>query len=246
MKITALIKNPFKTANLVWRRVFPFGIKPKDQEAYRIGSWSYGNIKREPITKIFPDIKQTNIKLLNTFQREIGTSLDPTECLILCAITKHLNPKNILEIGTYDGNTALNLAANSPEDSTITTVDLPKDYNQKLDAPDIMTNITDRNIVASQYKNTKYENKIKQIFCDSAKLDYNNLPHFDIIFIDGCHNYNYVKKDTENALNHTKKGGLIIWHDYGMTEDVSKVVDQTSEKIKIKAIRGTRLAIGFV
>lgn len=245
MKLTAALKNPLKTTNLIWRRFVPFGIKPKDKEAYRIGSWSYGEIKREHLTEIFPEITKTNVKILNTFQRNIGTSLDPNECLILCSISKHLNAKNILEIGTYDGNTALNLAANSSEDSIITTVDLPKDYNKKLDVPEIMENITDRNIVATQYQDTKYKNKIKQIFDDSTKLDYNTLnPPFDLVFIDGCHNYNYVKKDTENALKHTK--GIIIWHDYGMTKDVSKVVDETSKQIKVKAIRGTRLAIGFV
>jgi hypothetical protein len=31
-----------------------------------------------------------------------------------------------------------------------------------------------------------------------------------------------------------------------MIEDVSKVVDETARRIKVKAIRGTRSAVGFI
>lgn len=36
---------------------------------------------------------------------------------------------------------------------------------------------------------------------------------FDLIFIDGLHTYEQVKKDVENALKHLKTGGLIILDD---------------------------------
>ena len=38
------------------------------------------------------------------------------------------NARKIIEIGTFDGNTALNIAANTPDEARIFTVDLPKDW----------------------------------------------------------------------------------------------------------------------
>lgn len=41
-ELPKILRNPISALNLVWRRVFPFGIVPKDKETYRIGGWSYG------------------------------------------------------------------------------------------------------------------------------------------------------------------------------------------------------------
>ncbi len=114
-----------------------------------------------------------------------------------------------------------------------------------MGVPEIYKNVTDRNIIGRQYKEYKeYENKIDQVYGDSAKLDWNEIGSpFDFIVIDGCHHYSYALRDTENALTHVKSGGIIIWHDYGMVKDVSAVVDDVSTSHDVHAIRGTRLAI---
>lgn len=247
-KLPKAIKDPRRVIELFWRRMFPFGIIPKDSEAYRIGSWSYGKIHRVPITEVFPGIEKVDVIILKAFDRVIGTSLDTQEILILSAIVKFTNGKNICEVGTYDGNTALNFAANTPDDALITTIDLPPDWDGQLEnVPSLAINVTDRTKVGLQYKNTQYSRKIIQIFGDSTKINWSKMSTpFDIVFIDGCHYYEYVKKDTKNALKHLKSGGLLIWHDYGMIKDVSQVVDETAERIKVNAIQGTRLAIGFI
>lgn len=242
--ILAAIKDPGRVISFVWRRMFP-----SDSEASRIASWGYGNIPRVPITDVFPGIEKVDVMMLKVFNRAIGTSLDPQEILTLCAIAKFISAKNICEMGTYDGNTALNLAANSPADALITTIDLPPNWNGQfeLDVPQPYINVTDRTTVGSQYKDTRYSQKITQIFGDSAKIDWSELAiPFDLVFIDGCHYFEYVNKDTKNALKYLKPGGLLVWHDYGMIKSVSKVVDQTAKRIKVKAIRGTRLAVGFI
>lgn len=38
-------------------------------------------------------------------------------------------------------------------------------------------------------------------------------PTFDMIFIDACHNYEYVKRDFINSLRYVKVGGIVILHD---------------------------------
>lgn len=220
----------------------------KDPEALRLNRWKYGEIKRYYISDIFPGIENIEIKILNLFERVIGTSIDPLEILYLNSIAKFIEAKKVCEIGTYNGNTILNLAANSPKDAILVTVDLPSNWNGDfvIPIPKSHYNVTDRKKIGYQYKNTEYEKKIVQIFSDSASLNWDRLNGpFDLIFIDGCHYYEYVKSDTENAIKHLSKTGVIVWHDYGMIKDVCEVVDSFQSKLKIKAITGTRLAVGF-
>jgi len=246
--IPSAIKSPGRAIVIFWRRVFPFGIRPKDPEAYRIGSWSYGKIPRVFLTDVFPGIENVDVTIHRTFNRVMGTSMDLQEIITVSAVVKFTGAKNILEIGTYDGNTALNLAANSLPDAFISTVDLPPDWNGRLElkVPELKVNVIDSMKIGIQFKKTKYSKKIKQIFSDSAKIDWNEIQTpLDIVIIDGCHDYVYVKGDTQNALKYLKSGGILIWHDYGMMKDVSQVVDETAKRLEVKAIRGTRLAIGF-
>lgn len=88
---------------------------------------------------------------------------------------------------------------------------------------------------------------IHQIYADSAKLDWGTIPQpLDFIFIDGNHYYDYVKLDSKNALEHIDKNGCIVWHDYGQYPDVSKAVDEITDKATVVAIKGTRLAVATI
>ena len=231
-------------AIFVLRRAIPFAMPFKDMEAYRLCTWRHGSLPRIPITEIFPGIEKVDVSMRNIYNRTVGTSVDAEEILDICAIERFIKATRILEIGTFDGNTALNLAANTP--GTVTTVDLPDDWNGELkyDVPKDYINVTNPAKVGMQYRGSPEEQRITQVLADSAKLDWRNLGgQFDLIFVDGCHHYDYVKQDTENALAHLKNGGVLIWHDYGMIKDVSKVVDEVAKKIPVAIIRGTRLAV---
>ena len=244
--IPRAISDPKRAFSLAYRRMFPFGIKPKDPEAYRIGAWSFGDAERVDLRDIFPGIETVNIEVFNSYDRKRDLSLDAQEVLALMSIAAFTKPKKIIEIGTSDGNTTLNLVANAAKGAKITTFDLPEDWSGgfEIHVPEMMKNVTDRAAVGRQYRNSKYAKQVIQVFGDSAKIDYNKLDGpFDLAFIDGCHFYDYVKKDTENVMAHMNKGGTIIWHDYGMIEDVSKVVDALPKEMNIKVVAGTRLAI---
>ncbi|MFH1836257.1 MAG: class I SAM-dependent methyltransferase [Methanobacteriota archaeon] len=240
------IKNPRRPVTLILMKVV--GLIARDKNAVRLLSWSYGRLPRIDLKDVFPGIETENVVLSKAFDRVRDTSIDLEEMLVLAAIVAHVKPKNILEIGTYDGNTTLNMALNAPEEARITTVDLPPDWDGKLElhVPDEAVNVTDRMRVGGQYKGTEVERRIVQIFCDSAKIDWDKMPTpFDFAFIDGCHYYDYVVGDTENVLKYLEEGGIIVWHDYGAIKDVSLVVDRVSENMKVHVIEGTRLAVGF-
>ena len=110
----------------------PFGISFKDLEAYRISTWRHGRLPRVHLTQIFPGIETVNVNLVNLYQRKIGLSTDAAEVMALCAIEKFMGARNVVEIGTYDGNTTLNLAANLPEGGSVTTIDLPPNWDRKF------------------------------------------------------------------------------------------------------------------
>ena len=54
-----------------------------------------------------------------------------------------------------------------------------------------------------------------QHFGDSRTFDYSNLPGpFDVIFIDGRHEREYIDNDTQKTLGLLAPGGVMVWHDY--------------------------------
>jgi hypothetical protein len=54
---------------------------------------------------------------------------------------------------------------------------------------------------------------------EGNSLDFDFSPYagkFDLVFVDGDHHYESVKKDTENAFRLLKDdSAMIVWHDYG-------------------------------
>jgi len=160
------------------------------------------------------------------------------------------NARRVLEIGTYDGNTTLNLAANLPPEGRVVTIDLPIEDPPSLALAvdsDKERNMTDRARVGAQFLDHPARAKITQVFSDSATLDFTTLGGpFDFCFIDGCHAYNYVKSDTDNVLRVMRPGGVVAWHDYAMMDSVSKAVDEYDGAFaSLAAVQLTRLAVGI-
>ena len=230
------------------RRALPFGIRFKDLEGYRISTWSHGRLPRVHLPKAFPGIEGVRVELLNVYQRKAGLSIDAHELLVLCTIERFLGAKNVLEIGTYDGNTTLNLAANLAPGGRVTTIDLPPNWDNQFvyDVPNSRWNVTNLHNIGIQYQRTPYEERIRQVYGDSARVDFESLtPPFDMVFVDGCHFRDYVRKDTENAFKYLRPGGVVVWHDYGDIKDVSRVVDEAAQDLTAYVVRGTRLAVGW-
>jgi predicted O-methyltransferase YrrM len=109
-----------------------------------------------------------------------------------------------LEIGTFQGSTTENIAANF--DGMVLTVDLPLNTVSKLESsPD-----------NDKYHNApkKFSNpRIEQILCDSADLKI--VDPIAFAFIDGCHTEAYCINDFEKIEPHMIDGGIVLFHDYG-------------------------------
>lgn len=222
---------------------------PVDPHVRQCHSWIWGRLPRVELKQVLPGIENTAVVILEAFHRALGLTLLIEEVAGLLAIVKFIEAKKILEIGTFDGGTAMNIAANTGEEAQIITLDLPPDWDGQFapNTPKALQNLTDRKSVGRRFIGTPQAKKIRQVFGDSCAMDWSQLGGpFDVVFIDGCHYRDYVAQDTQNALRYVRPGGLIIWHDYGYVKDVSDVVDETAAKIKVNAIAGTRLAVGFL
>jgi len=190
---------------------------------------------------LFPGIDTcTAVSIRKPEARPIGWSLDLQELIHIISVAKYTSAKRILEIGTFDGFTTLNMAANLEEEGEVFTLDLPLEEDAR---PETVSNACDPSIVGSKFRGEREEKQIRQLWADSTNSDWSTFgAPFDIIFIDGCHAYPYVKSDSVNALKHVRPGGIVFWHDYGQIPDVSRAVDELARDYSIVAITGTRLA----
>ena len=127
--------------------------------------------------------------------------IDPTQCHFLHLIIKISNIKNVLEIGTFTGLSALSISLALPEDGKLIALDKNEKTNE---------------LALKFFKKAKQDHKIKTIVKPALEtLGELNKNEFDMIFID-ADKMNY-KQYYEKSLELIKKGGLIIidnvlWH----------------------------------
>ena len=127
--------------------------------------------------------------------------VDPTQCHFLHLIIKISNIKNVLEIGTFTGLSALTISLALPEDGKLIALDKNDETNK---------------IALSFFKKASQEHKIETIIKPALEtLEDLKNKKFDMIFID-ADKMNY-KQYYEKSLGLINQGGLIIidnvlWH----------------------------------
>ncbi len=172
------------------------------------------------------------------------------DIITLCIITKLVDAKNIFEIGTLDGYTALHFAMNSPVNTKVYTLDLPPDGSEipSLRSTAIDVAHQDQHAVIKKYRFQipSVIEKVFTLFGDSARFDYAPfINKIDLFFIDGAHSYEYVKSDTLKALKCVRGGGIIVWHDYGRmgVNGVTKWLHEfAAQGNKVYSVPGSSLA----
>jgi len=156
---------------------------------------------------------------------------------------------SLFEIGTFDGRTTLNLALNSPPRCQVYTLDLPADLETKFAIAKGERHMIDKPKPGSRTEKFRGSHpasiaKIHQLLGDSAAFDYAPYENScSLVFVDGSHAYDYAKADTQAAMNIVRKGGVIIWHDYGIWEGVTNALEELErrEGHGLRNIRGTSL-----
>ena len=127
--------------------------------------------------------------------------IDPTQCYFLHLIIKISNIKDVLEIGTFTGLSALSISLALPEDGKLIALDKNEETNK---------------IALSFFKKANQTHKIQTIVKPALEtLDELNNKKFDLVFID-ADKMNY-KAYYEKSLGLINRGGLIVidnvlWH----------------------------------
>ena len=167
-----------------------------------------------------------------------------SELCTLVSLARVQSARRIFEFGTFDGNTSYHLALNTPDDSQIFTVDIPPGTAPALkdDAGD--RSFRDARRVGYRWRGSDVANKIHPILTDSARLDVSPYRHsMDMVFVDGAHSAEYIRNDTSIALEMVRPGGIVVWHDYLVWNDVTTFLQKFSESHKLSYVAGTSLVI---
>lgn len=135
-------------------------------------------------------------------------------------------PKNgsMLEIGTGYGHSVVMFGRAKP-DWIVYTIDTYGEYWEVISGRKIVLN--DMLEVHEYFKSWDTPN-IVQIIGDSTKIKW-EVP-LNALFIDGNHDYEFVKSDFDRFSPFVKKGGVILFHDANW-DGVRKLLDEIGAKI---------------
>ncbi|NUQ01728.1 MAG: class I SAM-dependent methyltransferase [Armatimonadetes bacterium] len=189
---------------------------------------------------VFPEADVAAIELLHPLPAPGGINV--LELLILTSLAAARQPRRIVEIGVAAGRTTINLAAQAPQ-AEIIAVDLPPEAPEAADSagPDY------RQLGLEQpgrlFLGQPAAERITLLLADSTRHDWSAYHgSVDLIFIDGAHDYQSVKADSENALAMLRPGGLIFWHDYSWVEGVTRYLNELHQRRQLVWLGGTHLA----
>ena len=159
------------------------------------------SLKLNPIQQEIIDYNNT---LGDVKRMQVATS----QCHFLHLIIKTSNIKNVLEIGTFTGLSALSIALALPDDGKLIALDKNEETSK---------------VAINFFKKAYLDNKIQTIVKPALdSLDELKNSKFDMVFID-ADKMNY-KEYYERSLKLLDKGGLIIvdnvlWHGEVADED---------------------------
>jgi caffeoyl-CoA O-methyltransferase len=151
---------------------------------------------------------------------------------VLSFLSKMVQPKRILEIGTFTGYATICLAEGLTEDGEIHTIEVNSELEEMLN---------------SHFESTNVENKIKLHFGEAEQV-LGTLPYtdFDLVFIDADKKNNYIY--FQLIIDKVRSGGLIIidnvlWKGkvYGQdsdadTESIRKLNDRVAADARVEKL----------
>lgn len=187
--------------------------------------------------------RSKGLDLLNSIlQLELNKKFDESDgmfsehLVLLAAIAIKINNiKSILEIGTYDGKTALILCKLFPN-AEITTIDLPESTDAYSSTYNRSHNI--ENFVKLRNKYISTNKKISFLQMNSISLCNENEREFDLIWIDGAHGYPVIAMDIINAFRLCSKNGYIliddVWKKLNISDKYYKSIGAFESLLELK------------
>jgi predicted O-methyltransferase YrrM len=147
---------------------------------------------------------------------------------VILGFVNFFQPRRYVEFGLNEGQTARSILAVSPSVLLYTGIDVQNDFK---------TRDTDQQTEVPKEAGAfiKYDSRVRMLITEhgSAYLTPQEIGEADMVFIDGDHSYEGVKKDSELARSIVKKG-VIMWHDYlgpaRLHDGVRRYIDEWNGK----------------
>ncbi len=172
-----------------------------------------------------------------------NASVSTLEFVCLLLLMKRARAGCVFEFGTYKGVSITQLALNLPDGAKIYTLDLP-DGQVTTELP--ISIAKDIDIAFQGGKGClvpeELRSRITFLRQDSARFD--PAPYegqVDFVFVDGAHNREYVRNDSEKGWRMLRRGGIIAWHDCA-PNDPEVIEYLLSSSYGAALIQGTSLA----
>ena len=153
-----------------------------------------------------------------------ATLLDHFTCLS--------NKRHILEIGSFEGLSSVFFADNLLEnpESSLTCVDPFSSLSENDHKEWLQQDLVEKRFIAniSSCNNNK---KIKA-YKTTSDLFFQSLSPaavYDLVYIDGCHVPEQIRRDLLNSFRHTKVNGYIWMDDYRGNPEITSTIDSVLE-----------------
>lgn len=190
------------------------------------------------------------IRLLKSRKTSGDVNLGELAVLASAAAATHVG-EEIMEIGTFDGRTMLNMAVNARPHLSVFTLDLLPDVTPKFalapgETAFVQKPRSGRHFLEAPPAWRAAATRITQLFGDSATYDWSaHTGRAGLVFVDGSHAYDYVIADTDTALRLVANKGMVIWHDYGVWDGVTRALEEieASRHLGLRHVRGTSLVV---
>lgn len=152
------------------------------------------------------------------------------ESSIISEIAWSKESDQILEIGRCRGYTTLNLALASP-DAHIITLDLP--------TPESIYKDSNTFFARTLWNNHAVLEQISEVLIDSKT--FKPETKFDLVYIDGGHDYKTCASDINLAIDALNLGGVCLIHDYNKKSfpGVTAAVAERADALEIKWINNS-------
>jgi hypothetical protein len=175
-------------------------------------------------------------------------SISTLETACLLTLQKIVGATTIFEFGTALGATTLNMALNTK--GIVRTLDLPPaEAAQSVELSPWGSSRANQDAIASHLREWDgIAENVLQVYGNSVAFDFSRYHNSsDLVWIDGGHDYEIVKSDSNNALEMLRKNALacIAWHD--CYEPIAPGVARCLEELPhdVYHVGGTVLAFWF-
>jgi len=170
---------------------------------------------------IFPGMEDSGFGM-SKYPDAVYGETNTTETYLIGSVTRWLEPRVVVEIGTFRGRSTRIMAEESPEYARVLTVDLPDEERQTRIPP----NTSDlpflrSGVVGEAYSDSRARTKITQVRMDATSSEFaQELERFlsgdtiDLALIDPAHDYDTTRDSFDAVLWRMSPGGVVLFDDY--------------------------------